>query len=160
MMDPLFRWIEGTALSTWIGQSASVFAFPAILVVHTLGMAMLVGISVIMNLRLLGFAPQIPIARLARFWPLFWSGLVLNIVSGILLLIGYPTKALTNPLFYVKLACVGTGVWTALRIRRVLVAGTERSQHLAMLSIATWTLAIVFGRLLEYTHTRLYADFS
>ena len=72
-MDSLFLWIEGTALSMWIGQSATVFAFPAILVVHTLGMAMLAGISVMVDLRLLGFASQIPSVRLARFWPLFWK---------------------------------------------------------------------------------------
>lgn len=160
-MDPLFRWIEATSLSGWIGQSASVFAFPAILVVHTLGMAMLAGVSAVMDLRLLGFAPQIPTDRLARFWPLFSTGLVLNIASGLLLLVGYPTKALTNPVFYVKLACVGTGVWTALRIRGALDAAPQSCHRgLAYLSLTAWTFAIVFGRLLEYTYSRLYVDFA
>jgi hypothetical protein len=158
-MDPFFRWVESTAISVWIGESESVFVFPAILVVHTLGMAMLAGICTVMDLRVLGFARQIPLRRLDHFWPLFRTGLALVVASGILLLIAYPTKALTNPVFYLKLACVGIGVWTASRLRRDLaVETTAPIRRRAILSLVAWTLAVTLGRLLEYTYTRLYVD--
>lgn len=158
-MDPLFRWIESTAISVWIGESESVFVFPAILVVHTLGMAMLAGISTVMDLRLLGFARQIPPKRLGQFWPVFRAGFALTVASGIVLLIAYPTKALTNPVFYLKLACVGIGVWTAFQLRRDLAVETTATvRRRAVLSLVAWTLAVTLGRLLEYTYTRLYVD--
>ncbi|GEM_PF-6537502 len=42
-MDEVFRWIETSDLSFWIRSSPTVFAFPAILVLHTMGMALFVG---------------------------------------------------------------------------------------------------------------------
>ncbi len=166
-MYPLFRWIENTGLSMWIGQSSSVFAFPTILVFHTLGMALLVGASAVIDLRMLGFAPHIRVSVMERFFPVLKIGFVMNALSGILLLIAYPTKALTNPLFYVKLACIGLAIWVMLMIRGVLLdpqidqrALSQREKRLAALSLVLWTMAIAFGRLLEYTYTRLYVDFS
>ncbi|MEY4932511.1 MAG: hypothetical protein RLZZ403_831 [Pseudomonadota bacterium] len=160
-MDPIFRWIESTEISVWLGESESVFVFPAILVVHTLGMAMLAGISAVTDLRMLGFARQIPPERLDRYWPLFLAGLALILVSGILLLIGYPTKALTNPVFYLKMVCVGVGIWIALQLRKALgLQTTPRIRRLAVLSLVVWTLSITLGRLLQYTYTRLYVDMA
>lgn len=166
-MDPLFRWIEGTALSLWIGQSETVLAFPAILVFHTAGMGMLAAVSTAIDLRILGVAAEIPLRKLGKFMPLFWSGLAMNVVSGVLLLIAYPTKALTNPFFYLKLACVGFGVWIALVLRREVLNDPldlwpvlQRHRRLAVASLALWTTAIVLGRLLEYTYSRLYVDFE
>src|SRR5215469_8067520 len=45
-----------------------------------------------------------------RFFPVLWAGFWLNAVSGVVLLIGYPTKALTNPMFYLKLVFIGLGI--------------------------------------------------
>lgn len=166
-MDTLFRWIENTPLSLWIGQSVTVFAFPTILVFHTLGMGMLVAVSAAIDLRVLGIATAIPLRKLGQFLPLFWAGVAMNVVSGLLLLIAYPTKALTNPLFYLKLACVASGVWITVVLRREVVDEPlargplpPRHKRLATLSLVAWTFAIALGRLLEYTYTRLYVDFD
>jgi len=37
-MDPFFLWLESTSLSVWTRESTSVFAFPAILSAHAIGM--------------------------------------------------------------------------------------------------------------------------
>ena len=47
-----------------------------------------------------------PLKPMGRFVPVMWLAFTVNAVTGILLLIGYPTKALTNPLFYIKLSLV------------------------------------------------------
>ena len=167
-MDPFYRWIEQSWLSTWIGQSDSMFAFPLIITFHTLGMGLLVGTSAAINFRILGFARHIPLARMDRFFPVIWIGLVMNVISGILLLIAYPTKALTNPLFYIKLTCIGLSVWVLLIIRRSVLLDplidqtplSAKARRLAVLSLVLWISSITSGRLLEYTYTRLMVDFS
>ena len=98
--DPIFIWIESTALSQWIVGSPSMFAFPGILTVHAVGMGFAVGLSILLDLRILGVGRAIPLEELRRFMPVLWLGFWLNAASGLLLLVGYPTKALTNPLFY------------------------------------------------------------
>ena len=109
-MDPYFFWVEHSAVSTWIRESPSVFAFPSILTLHTLGMGFLAGTNAAMDLRILGFAPSLPLAPMERLFRLMWFAFCVSAASGIGLLIAYPTKALTNPLFYVKLLFVALAV--------------------------------------------------
>ncbi|HTB12628.1 MAG TPA: hypothetical protein VK752_13695, partial [Bryobacteraceae bacterium] len=105
-MHPFFLWLEATPLSTWIRESTSIWAFPAILSLHTIGMGFAAGLNAAVDLRILGFAPAVPLLELRRFLPVMWIGFWVNAVSGVLLLIAYPTKALTNPVFYVKLSFI------------------------------------------------------
>ena len=104
-------WLEATALSTWVRESTSVFAFPAILSAHAIGMGLAAGVNAAIAIRLLGFAPRVPPRELLRFALVMWIGVWLNTASGLLLLIGYPTKALTNPVFYLKLSLIAVGMW-------------------------------------------------
>ena len=163
-IDPFLIWLESTALSQWIVGSESMFAFPGILALHAIGMGFAVGICLALDLRVLGVAPGVRIAEMRRFVPVVWAAFWLNAVSGVLLLIGYPTKALTNPVFYLKLLLIGVGLWLFRRIgRRVFDdAGDERAQspmvqRLAIFSLVCWVGAITAGRFLAYTYHRLTA---
>jgi hypothetical protein len=109
-VDAIFLWLEATRLSVWVRESTSVLAFPAILSVHAIGMGLAVGVNAAIALRLLGVAAGVPPPELKRFAPAMWIGFWLNLASGLLLLIGYPTKALTNPVFYLKLSLIGLGM--------------------------------------------------
>jgi len=55
--------------------------------------------SALVALRILGIVPKVPLIEMRRFFPVVWFGFWLNAASGVAPLIGYPTKALTNPLF-------------------------------------------------------------
>ena len=163
-IDPFLIWLESTALSQWIVGSESMFAFPGILALHAIGMGFAVGICLALDLRVLGVAPGVRIAEMRRFVPVVWAAFWLNAVSGVLLLIGYPTKALTNPVFYLKLLLIGVGLWLFKRIgRRVFDdTGDERAQsplvqRLAIFSLVCWVGAITAGRFLAYTYHRLTA---
>ena len=115
---PLFlQTIEDTGLSTWLRESESPFAFYFILLFHTFGLALLVGANMVVDLRLLGFARGIPLAPLKRLFVIMWTGLAINTVTGILLVIAYPTKSLTNFDFYVKLTLIGFAVWVMVRLK-------------------------------------------
>jgi hypothetical protein len=168
-IDPFFVWLESTSLSEWIVGSPSMFAFPAILTVHAIGMGFAVGLSVLLDLRILGVAPGISLPELRRFMPVLWTGFWMNAASGVLLLIGYPTKALTNPVFYLKLSLIAVGMFLLTRIARRTWGETTERRHqpevevssslrrLAVVSLVCWTGAITAGRLLAYTYTRLTA---
>src|SRR5262245_7807027 len=58
-MDPVFRWIESSALSVWTRESTSLIAYPAILSAHAIGMALAAGVNAAIALRLLGAASEI-----------------------------------------------------------------------------------------------------
>ena len=158
MLDSWLLWLESTAFSIWMRESSSLFAFPGILAVHTVGLAFIAGLNAALDLRLLGVATRIPTIAFERFLPAMWMGLWLNVLSGIALLIGYPTKALTNPVFYLKLALIAAALVILKYVRRRLPIETVPSRELRMLaaaSLACWGGAIVAGRLLAYTYTRL-----
>jgi hypothetical protein len=149
-----FAAIETSGLSTWVRESESLLAFPGILVAHTLGMAMVVGVSVALSLRLLGIAREIQLSAMRAFMPIAWAGLALVAVSGLLLLAGYPAKALTNPVFYVKLGLLCVSAIVLIRMSQP----DRGTRALAILSLALWMLTITAGRLLPYTYTYLLSD--
>src|SRR5690606_2186296 len=53
-----------------------------------------------------------------RFFPAAWIGFTIALVSGVLLLLAYPTKALTDPVFYLKLALIAAALYCLQWMRR------------------------------------------
>jgi hypothetical protein len=162
-MDYLL-WLEETAFSTWMRESGP--AFFSSLIFHSVGMGFVVGVHVAMNLRILGVAPNVPLSLMRRFFPVLLVSLVVVSLSGALLLTAYPTKALTNPVFYLKL----TAILIALFITRSFSNGVlrdpgydvarapKKDRVLAALSLLLWAGAITSGRLLAYTYNVLMAS--
>jgi hypothetical protein len=158
MMDIVFAAIEDSALSEWLKQT--LYAFPVVLVLHALGMAAMAGTGMAFALRALGVARSARFSAMMRFFPVLWGGLVVNAFSGTLLLIAYPTKALTNPVFYLKVTLLGLALYAVLRLRDAaraeeISAGTK---WIAVASLLFWIGAIFAGRFLAYTYTRLFVD--
>jgi hypothetical protein len=159
-MDPVFAWIENSALSDWVRDSDCTCAFPIIVTLHNIGMAFLAGGSIVVDLSIIGLAPGISLKPMRGFVPLLWLAFALIAVTGILLLIAYPTKALTNPLFYVKLCLVAVAIWLVYRVATDVLRAPEvdakhlpaRARVLAIASLTTWAALIAAGRFLAYTH--------
>ena len=164
-IDPFLIWLETTPLSEWITGSPSMFAFPGILAVHAIGMGLAAGLSVALDLRVLGVARGMAFREFQRFQPFLWLGFWINLASGVLLLIGYPTKALSNPVFYLKLVLIAVGIGLLVRIGRLSFSegadpnapSSRQLRGLAVVSIVCWTAAVSAGRLLAYTYHRLTA---
>src|SRR5215470_2881527 len=152
----IFKTIEESGISSWIRDSPSIFAYWFILSFHAIGMGLLVGASVVIDLRLLGVAKDLPLAPLKGLYRVIWIGFWIQVVSGSLLLIGYPTKALTNPDFYVKLTLIGVAVTVMQRIKKRVFNDptlTEsdmmmKGKSLAMWSLIFWAGAVTAGRML------------
>jgi hypothetical protein len=160
-------WLEQTPLSVWVREAPTLWAFPFILFLHTLGLAILAGLSVAFNLWiLLGYARRYSLAPLRPFFPLMWIGFTVNLVSGLLLLAAYPAKALTNPVFYIKMLLIVLAVGELEWARKVVFAADRATQWrptpmlnaLAVAALVLWAGAVLTGRLLAYTHSVLMAS--
>lgn len=161
-------WIESTAFSTWLRESPSFFAFPLMLSLHAIGMGLAAGINGALALRVLGAARPIPVPELQRFFPVMWFGFAINALSGVALLIAYPTKAFTNPMFGLKMGLIVIALLVSRAVAHRVFPSDARGapppesptvpvRRLAMVSLAAWSLAIVAGRLLAYTYRHILA---
>src|SRR5262245_9551261 len=163
----IFKTIEESGISTWIRDSPSFFAYWFILSFHALGMGLLVGASVVIDLRILGVARELPLAPFKGLYGVIWTGFWIQLVSGLLLLIAYPTKAFTNPDFYIKLTFIGLAVaFMQMLKKRVFMdsSSTEaglavKGKALAAWSLVFWTGVVTAGRLLAYTYNYLKYDY-
>jgi hypothetical protein len=164
-MIDLLTALEGNALSVFIREFPSVFGFPTVLFLHTLGLAMVAGVSIAIDLWILRGATAAAPLYLMGLKRTMWLGFGINLVSGLGLLLAYPAKALTNWVFYFKMALVLLAVYVAARINRELesqggtgaaVAMTFDARRWAVVSLLLWAGAIVTGRLLAYTADVLF----
>jgi len=152
-------WLSQTGFAVWGRESDSIWAYPTILFLHTLGLSLLVGFATAIDFRILGFSTGLPLDSLRRFFRVVWTGFWINALSGSMLLIMTPAK-LANPTFIVKLVCIGLGVLTTIGIRREVFGAAPRADAgggvstlgriFAVASLVLWTAAIVAGRLTAY----------
>ncbi len=152
-------WLEATGLALWVRESISLWAYPSILAVHAIGLAFLVGGSAALDLRLLGYAGDLPLAPMKNFFPVIIAGFWVNALSGTLLLIASATAMLTSVVFWIKLIFIALGVVTVLLIKtrvfgdqEALESGTvpKIGRTLAIASLTFWVGAIVAGRMTAY----------
>lgn len=148
-MPPAFLYtLEQTAFSMWVRDSPSLFGFWFIISCHAVGMALLVGASAVIDLRILGVAKDLPLSMLKRLYPIIWAGFWIQVVSGGVLLIGYPTKSLMAPAFYVKMAFIAAAMVVMVKLGQRMF---EQARSLAIWSMVLWFGAITAGRLIAYT---------
>jgi len=148
--------IEQLSFFAWIRESGSIWGYPSILFLHTVGMAMVAGLNAAIGLRLLGFASQTPVQPLDRLYPLMWGGFWLSAASGTILLAADASTKLTNPDFLVKMALVAVAMVTAVKIRNGVVRTSGASSNgklLAGISLFCWVGVVTAGRLLAYVGT-------
>jgi hypothetical protein len=155
-MMELLAALEDSAFSMWLRESTSLWAYPTILTLHTVGLAMLVGINAAFDLRVLGFANGVPLDRIAPFFRAMWVGFWINLITGAMLFATVATTKGTATIFMIKLGLVVLGVSAVLLLRRSVYRGsaepqiTASARTWAVVSLVVWTAAIVTGRLMAY----------
>ena len=149
--------VESTEFASWLRESGSIWAYPAVLTLHTLGLGVLVGASAVLDLRLLGAASQMPLEPLRRLFPIMWAGFWVNAISGVLLFMTDATTKGTTTVFMAKLAIIVVAVIVLTMIRRsvfghspVLRDPSMTVKALAAASLALWLAAIITGRYMAY----------
>ena len=133
------------------------WAMPTVLTLHTTGMAVLVGASWVLDMRLLGINRNVPLSAYRWVFRAVAIGLIVNLITGVLLFMKNATTLGTALPFLAKMAFVVASAATILPIRTyVLNSGagpseiSDRARMLAIASIVAWTAAVTAGRLLAY----------
>lgn len=156
-MGPFER-LENTSIALWVGES--LWAYPFLLSLHVVGLAILVGIFVMLDLRLLGSFKQIRVESFLPVMKFAWLGFLLNAVSGTLLFTSQASYFVTNTPFLLKISMILVGailaaiIQSRLRDARDLTSAEwspgSGTKVVAALSVASWMGAIVTGRLIAY----------
>ena len=157
-MKEFFNFLEQSGLGQWVRDAPTIWAFPTVLVLHTIGMGIVAGGSAMISLMILGFWPAVPIKPFARMFPYMWIAFGVNAVTGTMMLVADATNKLTSLDFYIKMALVFAGMIVLIRMRRQifdnpqldLVPFSGQAKMLAWASLACWFGAITAGRLLAY----------
>lgn len=150
-------WLEHTAFSTYIRESSTIWGYPIVLILHGMGMAIVVGFSTMVGLRILGFAPRIPIEPMGKFFPLIFTGFWINAITGVVLVMCSATTMLTNWVMYIKFAAIGIAVVCLHMIKTQVFPGTgtgptlpSNAKLLAGTLLFVWAVGITAGRLTAY----------
>ena len=147
-------WLEATGLAEWVRSSIS--GYPSMIALHAIGMAVMVGLSLLLDLRILGWFAGIPLQALQRFFGLAWIGFGINFISGSALFSAQATSYIVDWVFMTKMTLVLFGAITAAILQPAVVkAGPSGvvsggTKAVAAIAIVFWVVAIVMGRLTAY----------
>jgi uncharacterized membrane protein len=127
---------------------------------HFIGLVLIVGTIGAFNLRILGFAKQLPIAPLHRFIPWALAGLAINVTTGMLVFIGMPVYYTFDAALWLKIsALMLLGVNAAALYLTDTFSGIEQvgagenasmsAKLVAGSSMCLWFLVIMMGRYIQ-----------
>ena len=155
-MESFFQWLQDQSISTWIATDETIWSFPLILFLHSVGMGLTAGVMFMVCLRLVGVGRPLPVSSMRMLFKVFWAGFVLNAITGSLLFAAHATITGNQPIYYAKLALIAVGVVLAFPLQK-FVDG-ERSDGLipasvrgmAAVGLAVWVGVITTGRFIAY----------
>jgi hypothetical protein len=157
MLDQWLLALQHSAFANWAQETA----YPIIITLHSLGLAILVGLLVVIDLRVLGFGRGLPIPALRKLMTVVWIGFWTNAASGAALFSIDAKKDFYSTLFRLKLSSIALGLIFGAIINSTVLSHTKefaavdaqapaRAKTIAVLSLLSWAGAIVAGRLLAY----------
>lgn len=152
----LLVWIEESALAEYVRVSA--YGYPAMITLHSLGLAIMVGLSVVLSLRVLGFFNEIPYPSLYKLLKVAWIGFIVNTLSGSALFAAQATTYVTDVQFLLKMAFVIVGAILVAVLQGMVKAGADTwsakppaaARVVASLAICCWIFGMITGRLIAY----------
>ena len=153
-MEALFAALEGTAVAQFLRVSR--WGYAAVNGAHIVGIGLLIGSIVPLNLRFLGLWPTVPRQMLVRVLaPVAISGLALAVGAGMLLFSVKAREYAGISFLQIKLLLVIAGSLSALALHRATGRSLEAAsdRHLvghAVFSLLCWLGALFCGRLIAF----------
>lgn len=151
-------WLESTSLANWVGSS--IWGYPIMLTIHSVGLAIVVGLVFMMSIRFLGVMQGVPVGAMKKLFPFAWFGFAINTVSGLSLFTLQASWYVTSVPFLLKIAGVIVGVVMMVLIQKEfktaggsLDTATEAPQKLktfAIISLVAWSVGMIGGRFIAY----------
>lgn len=155
-MDAYFDWLQNLPFSIWMSESDSLWAYPLILFLHSVGMGLTAGSAFVVGLRLIGVGNSLPLSSIRFMFRLFWAGFFLNLVTGSFLFAAAASKDGHLAIYYAKLVLIAIGILVSVPVRRFVDSDASdrfvpgRIRTLAALSLVIWTGVITAGRVMAY----------
>ena len=161
-MNNLQPWLDQTLFSVKFLSPFmhSRYGWPTCESIHFLGLSLLIGAIGTFDLRLLGFAPRIPIAALHRLVPWGIAGYGINIITGLMFLVTEPNQYIYNPSFHFKILFMGlaginvlvfyVAVFGKVKLLEPGAATPRSAKIIGGASLLLWIGVIVCGRLLTF----------
>jgi hypothetical protein len=160
LVESFSRWLHATRLS-WAMAGGYPWLWPLCETLHFIGMALLMGIVGLLDLRMLGVAKGLPLKPLNRLLPWGIVGFVINLITGFLFFSGDPFQYIHNAVFWFKMAFVllagiNVGVFylTGISQRVDSVQGGEMvpasARVVAATSLFLWIGVMYWGRMLPF----------
>lgn len=152
--------VEATAFARAMREW--LWLYPAVEVVHIVGIALLVGSAILFDLRILGLNRRIPVEHLARhLLPVAVAALVLIVPSGLAMFSAHASEFITQRTFLIKMLLLFAAAHNAVFFHLIPYRGVgawstgvpapPAAKISALVSIAIWIGVIACGRLLAYT---------
>lgn len=155
------EWIESSALNTWVLGNA--WVWPTLEILHFIGLSLLMGTMLVIDLRMAGFLRQIAVTSVSRLLPLAGLGFAINLLTGLLFFFGDPARYSINIGFQVKMVLIivagFNALWFYLKIEPLVVfwelhGDTSRlAKFSAIGSLGVWFGVLLLGRLIPYVGT-------
>ena len=140
-----------------VAMRASPWLFPVIATIHLMGLSVIGGAVLLVDLRLLGLGlrsqPVAHLARDAERW--LFRGLYVMVATGILLFMCFATKYYYLTFFWVKMAALLLVVVFTVSVRRTVTADDTRmnpalGRAVAVVSLTLWTTVALGGRYIGF----------
>jgi len=151
--------LSQSGLGLWI--AGSTWVYPLLEIVHVVGLGLLFGPIVLLDLRILGIGRELPLGALGRtVLPCVWTGFFLNATSGVLLFVSNAAELAANTPFRIKIVLIALAGLNVLVLHRrtyaraVSLATGARAPNAARAaataSICLWLGVIAAGRMIAY----------
>jgi hypothetical protein len=156
----VFEWLAHTRVS--VAMTESIWAFPIVESIHVLSLCLFLGMTTILDLRLLSLVMRdLTVFEVAnRLLPWTAVGFVLMVVSGALTFLNAPVRYYENVFFRIKVAALllaglnvwvfHAGIWRTVATWDRDAVAPFRARLAAGLSLFLWATIVVAGRMIAY----------
>jgi len=152
-------WIHNTPISLALQRQVA-WLWPLCETLHFAGLALLLGVAGLFDLRLMGFMKRVPISVVKEFMPWALFGFSLNLMTGIIFVVSQPAQYFGNPTWWLKVTFLIIAGANALefetaygRRAAALPAGEDTPTSLkiiAAVSLISWAGVLWAGRMLPF----------
>ncbi len=156
MIEQLGKLMRESPIGEAMRSSAGLF--PACETAHFIGLSLLLGAMIAIDLRVLGFFRTTSYSSVLKLIPLAILGFAINLVSGACLIAANPELYFTNPAFYWKMALILVAglnaAWFTVAEHSVIAnlsaedPAPAGARMMAATSLGVWVLVLLLGRLL------------
>lgn len=160
-MEAFAQSIEGGAIYTLV--TSTYWLWPLMEIIHFIGLSLLLGAMLVIDLRLAGFFRQINLMATHKLIPWAFVGFGMNLVTGVLFFFGDPMRYAVNIGFQMKMILIViaglNALWFYWKINPVMrdwephAETPLQAKTIAFVSLGVWTGVLLLGRLIPYVGT-------